>query len=420
MVSRDVRRFNCRANTIESWDRPLRQQRRLAPFTLHVAAIVLTLVGVAELALAMNTLGTALAAVVHVTALPTISLPRHMQSPLTRLLAGLMDALLPIAPGLTLLIGAVVSLSMVALIWRGQRVSRRYAGAGIALVTAFNGVIWLNLVATISTRIGPPPLTTRLVSSAPGSLNVASSRPSPSAPIRPVMVDRVLTDDTATYVEYRILDEPRDGQPQPVLFDDHGRRYDVNIVPFVDLTFREFLNQLMPWHAPVREQAVFPPLPSGTRFVTLRFIDMSLGQLIETVHVPLSLRGTTTSSPVLLATLHGIRLRITATAGLRQGRLSVVAAVSPGLVPRGGLSQLTFNGRFITANARPVTLLQFDSACQAPTKTSDRTPCTMWLTFKLPRPATRLKLEIHNVVLYDKYDHQYPIVWSAQSWFAVP
>jgi hypothetical protein len=113
-------------------------------------------------------------------------------------------------------------------------------------------------------------------------------------------------------------------------------------------------------------------------------------------------------------------LRVTVARGMIQGRLDVTADMARGLVPRSGLNHLTFNGRFIDAHAQPVTLSQFDSTCQATAVPNGSRHCEMWLTFNLPRPGTRLKLEIHNVVLYDQYDHRYPITWSAQSWFVVP
>jgi hypothetical protein len=249
---------------------------------------------------------------------------------------------------------------------------------------------------------------------------VAASHPGPGAPTRPVTVERVLTDDAATYVEYRIPDEPRDGQPQPVLFDDHGRRYAVNEGPYVYLTFREFLNQLMPWRAPVRERAIFPPVPSGAHFATVRFLDAGFGTVVATVHIPLSPRGEVRSSPVILAKAHGILLKITVARGMFQGRLDVTAEVARGLAPRRGLSYLAIEGPFIDAHSQPVTRLQFDSACQATATPNGRRHCEMWLTFKLPRPGARLKLAIYNVVLYDQYGHSYPIRWSDQSWHVLP
>jgi hypothetical protein len=402
--------------------RPRQQPRQAAPLPLQVVAVVLALTGIAELALAIHGLGAALAATMHVTDIPVITLPRHMQSPVARTLAGLLDFLLPIAPGMTLLIGAVVSMGAACIVWRGRRQRWRYVGAGLALVAAFNIAIMLPLLTTVSMRIGPSDLTLPPLPRAQRPLSVAASRPGPGAPTRPVTVERVLTDETATYVEYRIPDEPRDGQPEPVLVDDHGRRYAVNELPFVSFTFREFLNQLMPWRAPVREQAIFPPLPSGAHFATVRFRDVGFGTVLETVHIPLSPRGEVRSSPVILAKAHGILLRVTVARGMFQGRLDVTAEVARGLAPRRGLSNLTFNGRFIDAHAQPVTPLQFDSTCQATAAPNGHRHCKMWLTFKRPRPGARLKLEIHNVVLYDQYDHDhsYPITWSSHSWFVMP
>jgi hypothetical protein len=187
------------------------------------------------------------------------------------------DFLLPLAPGMTMLIGAVVSVGAASIVWRGRRQRWRYVGAGLALVATFDIAIMVPILTAVSMLIGPSSLSLRPLTTVHRNLYVAASRPGPGAPTQPVTVERVLTDDTATYVEYRIPDEPRDGQPQPVLFDDHGRRYDVSMVPSVTLTFGEFLNQLMPWHAPVRERAIFPPVPSGVHFATLRFMDARLG-----------------------------------------------------------------------------------------------------------------------------------------------
>jgi hypothetical protein len=322
--------------------RPRQQPRQAAPLPLQAAAILLALTGIAELALAVHGLGTALVATMHVTAIPVITLPRHMQSPVARTIAGLVDFLLPLAPGMTILIGAVVSMGAAIVVWRGRRQRWRHVGVGLALVAAFNIAIILPILTTVSMRIGPSSLSLRPLTSVHHNRYVAASRPGPGAPTRPVTVERVLTDDTATYVEYRIPDEPRDGQPQPILFDDHGRRYDVSTVPFISLTFREFLNQLMPWHAPVRERAIFPPVPSGAHFATLRFIDTRLGTVVESVHVPLSPRGEVRSSPVILARAHGLLLRVTVARGMIQGRLAVTADVARGLAPRSGLNHLTF------------------------------------------------------------------------------
>jgi hypothetical protein len=400
--------------------RPRQQPRQAAPLPLQAAAALLVLTGTAESALAVHGLGTALAATMHVTAMPVITRPRHMQSPVVRAIAGLVDFLLPLAPGMTLLIGAVVSVGAANVVWRGRRQRWRYVGAGLAFVAAFNIAIILPILTTVSMLIGPSSLSLRPLTTVHRNLYVAASRPGPGAPTRPVTVERVLTDDTATYVEYRIPDEPRDGQPQPVLFDDHGRRYDVNMLPFVSLTFREFLNQLMPWRAPVRERAIFPPLPSGAHFATVRFIDARLGTVVETVPMRLSPRRAGRALPIIRARAHGMLLTVTVARGLFQGRLDVTAEVARGLTPRSGLHHLTFNGRFVDAHAQPVTPLQFDSACQATAVPIGSTHCQMWLTFKLPRPGTRLKLSIYSVALYDQSDHSYPITLSAHSWFVVP
>ena len=105
-----------------------------------------------------------------------------------------------------------------------------------------------------------------------------SSAPDPAQPTRPIAVDRVLLDGTATYVQYHIAGpHAPPGDPTPTLSDDHGTSLTGNtsssLSSTTDWPLPFPLPAWFPWRPPTirRGYLILPPLPPTARAAVLQF-----------------------------------------------------------------------------------------------------------------------------------------------------
>ncbi len=135
-----------------------------------------------------------------------------------------------------------------------------------------------------------------------------SGTPGPGQPTSPFVVDRVLVDGTATYVQYHMavpVGTPLYPMPAlPILADDRGvpvpvsggDRFSTGDVSSAGVALPVALPAWFPWHPTTvrRFYAALPPLPARARAATLRFC-LTVGQRgcspVETILVPLDPRA---------------------------------------------------------------------------------------------------------------------------------
>src|SRR5947209_9316178 len=138
-------------------------------------------------------------------------------------------------PAFVLLGSTVVSFWVAALAVLRHGSVPRLVGVGIGSALLLDVLVIVPLV-TICAPHTPRPVNsppTPAIGPAQLALFGVVGRPLPGQSTRPVTVDRILGDDSVTYLQYHIADVPHDGQPLPVLFDDRGHRYAANVWPQV-------------------------------------------------------------------------------------------------------------------------------------------------------------------------------------------
>ncbi len=143
-----------------------------------------------------------------------------------------------------------------------------------------------------------------------------SGSPAPGQPTRPIVVDRVLVDGAATYVQWHAPDlAPIHGQFGPLISDGRGTA----VVAGSDIagvqpawSWPIPLPSWLPWHPPtlVRGSAILGPLPATARLAILHWPYTTPA---ETVRVPLNLRALATrrtSHPGTRASVAGLTLTL--------------------------------------------------------------------------------------------------------------
>jgi hypothetical protein len=143
-----------------------------------------------------------------------------------------------------------------------------------------------------------------------------SSSPAPGQPTRPIVVDRVLIDGAATYVQWHAPDlAPIHGQFGPQISDGRGTALvggsvAAGVQPAWSWPIP--LPSWVPWHPPtvVRGSAILGPLPATARLAILHWAYTTPP---ETVRVPLDLRtlaARRTSHPGTRASVAGLTLTL--------------------------------------------------------------------------------------------------------------
>ncbi len=315
--------------------RALHRAHRGAPVPLRVVGVVVGLAGLSALLLTLSFVQTIAAATFHRTGVLDIHLPSPTQPGFGGGVMVLLSNLTPIiVPGLI----AAASLWVSIVTVRGHRRRRWHrVGVGATIVALLDSALFLLVAATF------PHGTTRtdaLPALVPNgrALVVAglTGQPAPGQPRRPVTVDRVLADTTATYVQYDIPDVPHDGRPLVALFDDRDRAYTSG----ADSSSYRPIDQLMPWRPPEAHLAQFAPLHPDARAAVLRFsVD---GQVIETVRVPMNLGALRLASrvihPNVTTTSRAVTVAVTAvTRGVVVSHLTYTITPPPALARLGQL-----------------------------------------------------------------------------------
>lgn len=143
-----------------------------------------------------------------------------------------------------------------------------------------------------------------------------SASPRPNQPTRPIVVDRVLVDGAATYVQWHAPDlAPLHGQFGPQISDGRGTALVASgVVAGVQPAWSWSipLPSWVPWHPPtvVRGSAILGPLPATSRVAILRWPHTTPA---ETVRVALDLRALArrpTSHPGTRASVAGLTLTL--------------------------------------------------------------------------------------------------------------
>lgn len=379
--------------------------------SLRCAAGLLAIIGAVGIALAIILLETSVAVIIGHTDILLV----RPNDPL-----GLVLNVAKPLPGLIILSAGVGSLWVAISGLRGQ-LSRSDGRtiAAMALMIALDAALALPLFTILSPSAPRPAYgePTPALDPARFVAGGITGRRAPDQPSRPVTVDRVLVDGTATYVQYHIVDVPHDGQPTPGLTDDRGGRYAVAVAPQVVMTPEEFARQMMPWRAPVRELASFPPLRAGVRSVTLRFVDR-LSRPVQAVRILLSRPVNRWPMTTRTAGTSEVAMAVGLTWGVATVRLDLHATVDRRSVPAGGLSRMLPNGPLATVRGHPIETLNSDTACRAAPR-GDAT-CDLWATFASPPPMTRIVVAIPGVILYDEGGEGHPIPCPTRLIFAAP
>src|SRR3989440_1935521 len=236
-----------------------------------------------------------------------------------------------------MLLPALVRLgSAVVSCWVAALAVLRHQSAPCLVGVAIGSAVLLDVLLLVPLVTICAPHTPRPVNSPPtpaiGPAQLALfgvvGRPLPGQSTRPVTVDRILGDDSVTYLQYHIADVPHDGQPLPVLFDDRGHRYEANDWPQVIMTRSDFISQMMPWRAPVPELGVFPPLHPGLHALMIQFVDR-LSHVVQTVRVRLVHPARLRTGAMQTVRVHGVTLSVTLTRGVTLARETIVAEVPP-------------------------------------------------------------------------------------------
>lgn len=313
----------------------LHRAHRGAPTPLRVVGVLVGAAGLSALLLTLAFVQTIAAAAFQRTGVLDIRIPNPMRPGFGQGLIVLLTNLTPIiVPGLI----AVASLWVAVVTLRGRRRRRwRGIGVGAAIVALLDGVLFLLVAATFPHGTTPTDAVPALVPNARALFAAGlTGQPPPGQPQRPVAVDRVLVDTTATYVQYHIPDVPHDGRPLPALFDDHGRAYTGG----ADSSSYRPIDQLMPWRPPEPHLDQFAPLHPDAHAAVLRF---SMGaQVVETVRVPVNLGALRlagrVSHPNVTATSRVCTVAITmVTRGVSVSQLTYTLTPSPAVARLGQL-----------------------------------------------------------------------------------
>ncbi len=231
-----------------------------------------------------------------------------------------------------------------------------------------------------------------------------SGTPGPGQPSRPVVVDRVLVDRAATYVQYHLLGSGMQSDPLPplpTLTDDHGVMVRGGApggsTSFSDWPFPLPLPAWVPWHPRTiqRAYAILGPLPATVHAAVLHFD--GLGGLGgsgagETVRVPLDLRALARRRVIHPNKRVGARGLTLTVRDLDFDHLTYTYVLSGHAVaaPRGAyVTDLT--GRAIRM---PVS--EVGASC---TSDRSRTRCSIQMILPLQRPGTRLTLTIPTFLI---------------------
>jgi len=316
-------------------DCALHRAHRGAPIPLRMVGVVIGAAGLSALLLTLAFVQTIAAATFHRTGVLDIHIPNPTRPGFGGGLMVLLANLTPIiVPGLI----AVASLWVAVVTMRGRRRRRWWrVGVGAAVVAILDGALFLLVAATFphgTTRTDALPA---LVPNAHALVAVGlTGQPAPGQPRRPVTVDRVLADTTATYVQYDIPDVPHDGRPLVALFDDRDRAYTSG----ADSNSYRPIDQLMPWRPPEAHLAQFAPLRPDARAAVLRFLVD--GQVVETVRTPMNLAALRLAGqvdyPNVTATSRAIAVAVTAvTRGVVVSHLTYTVTPPPALARLGQL-----------------------------------------------------------------------------------
>lgn len=365
---------------------------RRAPIPLQGIALLLGVIGLAGVVLAVMIVDTSIAVIRNQTDLVVRQ----------NVVDIALNAFKPL-PGVVILMGAIISLAVAAIVLGSRRSQWWVIGVGVAAVTAFDFM----LVVPLFTGLGPAPFRPAYSTPAPAlSMNQfvkngAVGRPVRGQPVRPVTIDRVLAAQSATYVQYHIPDIARDGQPTPLIVDDRGRSYNVNVGPNIVTTPREFARQLMPWHTAVQEVAVFPPLQAGVRQVTLYFQD-NRPRVVQTVRVLLNRSLPPIHAQTRVVQLSGITLTIGLIPGAAVTRLTFSAIIQHPTIPARNVTHVVPSGPFATTQGHPLFPLNWDATCQP--GAAGTVHCETWATFSSSPSGTRLIVAAPGLTLYDQYD----------------
>lgn len=223
-----------------------------------------------------------------------------------------------------------------------------------------------------------------------------SGTPGPGQPSRPIVVDRVLVDRAATYVQYHLFGSGPQSNPFPTLVGDHGVMVNggasSGFTSLSDWPFPLPLPAWAPWRPRTiqRGYAILGPLPVTAHAAILRFGRSSAPGMLgasETVRVPLDLRALARRRvvhPNKRVSMWGLTLTMR---DLDFDHLTYTYALS-------GHAVATPQGTYVadpTGRAMRMQVSEVGASC-----TGDRshTRCSIQVAFPLQRPGTRLTLTI--------------------------
>ncbi len=378
--------------------RAVRRARRRAPLPLQSLALLLGAVGLAALGIAVVILQTLVGRAILGT----------QRGPITP------DFGIEILTGLTILVSAVMSLFAAASLFFGWRAHPRRIGAVLAGVVFYDIVLAVPLLG-----LGPqPPLPPVAV---PGAARFAAyglvGRPAPGQENSPVVVDRVYTDRTVTYVQYHIPNAARDSELFPALTDDQGRLYPFNFIDCDPCNGSQStrhiggMRQIMPWRTTEQGLARFTELHSDSRVAVLHFGVGKDDAPIETVRVPLDLRGwrraTGGMHPFIVVQRHGVRVNLTRVVrGVTTSAIDYTidankATAPPGSAMYGVQADLSdARGHIIEQIPWSIGGDAFGDSCISPS-TGGAHCGPAWLLPYIAR-GTHLVLTVHTVAIYPR------------------
>jgi hypothetical protein len=376
--------------------RSMRWAHRGAPLLLQILALILGVVGACGFVIAVSVLLT-------VAGRSIFSVQSGMYNP---------DFWLETVAGLTILTGAIVSVVGAAAILLRWRAHPRRIGIGFVTVLLYDAIVAVPLLGVLPQPSPPPVSVSKAARLAAYGL---VGRPGPTQPVNPVVVDRVYADRTITYVQYHIPNAARDSELVPALTDDRGRRYDFN---FIDCdpcngssTSRHIggLRQILPWRVSEQGLARFAALRSDSRAAVLHFSAWKDGPPIETVRVPLNLRGwgraTGGTHPFIVTQGRGIRVNLTRVVrGLTSSTIDYTIDATRAIVPPGG-AMYNVKADFTDAGVQPIGQISwsvagdvFGDGCRVVAQGGAHCG-PAWLLPPIPK-GTRLTLTVRSVIIY--------------------